>query len=337
MSSLPVAERPVLAVDLGGTKLAVAVVSPQGKLLYEIQEPTCQDGPKAGIEQIVRMARILLDAPEIVPLRVEAVGVGIPAVLERDSDFVIWGPNLNGWRDVALRPALEAALHLPVSVEYDGHTAVLAEYWLGAGKGFHSVVDVIIGTGIGGGMILEDRLVRGFNRLAGATGWFVLAGDPNLHDDRAHSIGFWEATAAGPGLALQAQADLPLHPDSLLAHLTHPLTAVDIFTAAEQKDRFATQLLDRLAGWLGLGIANIVSLVNPEVVILGGGMGSQCERLLPSIQQIVQRWAQPISARAVQLKISPLGGQAGLLGAAYAAWLRLRETTEPKEEVNSKK
>ncbi len=328
MSSLPVAERPVLAVDLGGTKLALAVVSPEGKLLAGIQEPTCQDGPEAGIEQIVRMARTLLNTPAIPPLKVDGVGVGIPAVLERETDFVIWGPNLNGWRDVALRPVLETALDLPVCVEYDGHTAVLGEYWLGAGKGFHSVVDVIIGTGIGGGLILEDRLVRGFNRLAGAAGWFVLSGDPKLRDDRAHSVGFWEAMAAGPSLALQAQTDLALHPDSRLAQLTNPITAVDIFTAAEQGDEFATQLLDRLAGWLGLGIANIVSLVNPEVVILGGGVGSQCERLLPSIQEIVQRWAQPISARDVHVKISPLGGQAGLFGAAYASWLRLREIRE---------
>lgn len=337
MSSLPVPQRPVLAVDLGGTKLAMGVVSPQGKLLAEIQERTCQDGPEAGLEQIVRMARTLLESPEMAPLHVEAVGVGIPAVLERESDFVIWGPNLNGWRDVALRPALESAFGLPVFVEYDGHTAVLAEYWLGAGQGFHSVVDVIIGTGIGGGMILEDHLVRGFNRLAGAAGWFVLAGDPNLRDDRAQSIGFWEAMAAGPGLALQAQADLHLHPGSRLALLPHPLTAVDIFTAAEQDDEFAIQLLDCLAGQLGLGIANIVSLVNPEVVILGGGMGSRCEGLLPAIREVVQRWAQPISARAVQLKISPLGGEAGLFGAAYAAWLRLHETTGRKEAVNGKK
>jgi glucokinase len=336
LSSLTAPERLVLAVDLGGTKLALAVVSAQGQLLAEVQEPTSQDGPEAGIEQILRMARTLLAAPEIVPLNVEAVGVGIPAVLERDSDFVIWGPNLNGWRNVALRPALEAALHLPVFVEYDGHTAVLAEYWLGAGKGVHSVVDVIIGTGIGGGMILQDCLVRGFNRLAGAAGWFVLTEDPNLRDERAHSIGFWEAIAAGPGLALRAQADLALHPDSRLSQLTNPLTTVDVFTAAEQGDDFATELLERLAGWLGLGIANIVSLVNPEVVILGGGMGSQCARLLPSIRDVIQRWAQPISARAVQLKISPLGGQAGLFGAAYAAWLRLREIKERKE-VNSKK
>jgi glucokinase len=321
-------------VDLGGTKLAVAVVSPEGELLAQIQEPTCQDGPEPGLEQIVRLARALLESPNLAAYPIEAVGVGIPAVLERDRDFVIWAPNLHGWRDVALRPALEAALGLPVCVEYDGHTAVLAEAWLGAGRGFHSIVDLILGTGIGGGMILEGRLLRGLNRLAGAAGWFVLASDPNLHEERAESIGFWEAMAAGPGLALRARAELSLHPDSALAPLGDRLTAVDVFAAAEQGDRLANDLLDRLAGWLGLGIANIVSLVNPQVVILGGGMGSQCTRLLPSIQEVVQRWAQPISARSVQLKVSPLGARAGLLGAAYAAWLRLQEAKSPGKEVN---
>jgi glucokinase len=248
---MPVAERPVLAVDLGGTKLAVAVVSPQGDLVAELQELTCQDGPEPGIEQIVRLAQALLASPNIAGLDIEAVGVDIPAVLKRDSDFVVWAPNLNGWRDVALRPALEAALGLPVYVEYDGHTAVLAECWLGAGRGFHSVEDLIIGTGIGGGMTLEGHLIRGIDRLAGAAGWFLLDSDPNLRDDRAHSIGFWEAMVAGPGLARQAKTELVHHPDSVLAPLRDGLTAADIFHAADQGDRFAIQLLDRLAGWLG--------------------------------------------------------------------------------------
>jgi glucokinase len=324
-------------VDLGGTKLAVAVVSPRGELLAQLQEPTCQEGPQPGIEQIVRLAQALLASPNLAGLNVEAVGVGIPAVLETESDLVIWAPNLNGWRDIALRPILETALGLPVYVEYDGHTAVLAEYWLGAGRGFHSLVNLIIGTGIGGGMILEGHLIRGINRLAGAAGWFVLDGDPNLRDDRAHSIGFWEAIAAGPGLALQAREELAHHPNSVLAPFGDALTAVDIFHAAEQGDHYAIQLLDRLAGWLGLGIANIVSLVNPEVVILGGGVGSQCARLIPSIEELIQRWAQPISARTVQLKVSPLGVQAGLLGAAYAARLRLREASSPGKEVHTPK
>lgn len=325
MSAAEVTGLPVLAVDMGGTKLAVALVTPRGDLQAQLQEPTCQDGPDAGIAQIGRMLRTILKDQSITKNEVAAVGIGIPAVLEQETDLVIWAPNISGWRDVPLRATLEKEFGLPVFVEYDGHTAVLGEYWLGAGRGYHSIVDVIIGTGIGGGMVLEGHLVRGMNRLAGAAGWFTLTTDADLRDERAQSIGFWESLAAGPGLALYARAQLALHPESLLSQLSkkESLTAIHVFTAAEQGDSLALQLIDQLAEWLGLGLANIVSLVNPEVVILGGGMGSRCEPLLPRIHQVILRWAQPISAHAVKLKVSTLGAQAGLLGAAYAAILRL--------------
>jgi glucokinase len=277
--------------------------------------------------QIVRMLRSILIDQRLTKSEVAAVGIGIPAVLEQESDLVIWAPNISGWRDVPLRSTLEKELGLPVFVEYDGHTAVLGEYWLGAGRGYHNVVDVIVGTGIGGGLVLDGRLLRGFNRLAGAAGWFTLTTDAALRDERAQSVGYWESLAAGPGLALYANAQLDLHPGSILNQLSQKdtLTAIHVFSAAEQGDFLALQLLDQLADWLGLGLANIVSLVNPEVVILGGGMGSQCESLLPRIHQVILRWAQPISARSVKLKVSTLGARAGLMGAAYAAVLRLSQ------------
>ena len=318
-------DRPVLAVDLGGTKLAAASVTSQGEITAQVQEPTCQEGPQAGIAQIARLLRDLLKECRHSIDEIGAVGIGIPAVLEAETDLVIWAPNISGWRNVPLRAAIEAELGLPVFIEYDGHTAVLGEYWLGAGRGFQSVVDVIVGTGIGGGMVLEGRLVRGLNRLAGAAGWFALTSDAALRDERAQAVGFWESLAAGPGLAIHAQSQLAKHPGSLLHGMakSEALSAVHVFNAAEQGDALAVHLLGELADWLGLGLANIVSLVNPEVIILGGGMGSRCEALLPRIHQVVQRWAQPISARSVQLKVSTLGARAGLLGAAYAAMLRL--------------
>jgi len=320
---------PVLAIDLGGTKLALAIVTSAGRILAQLQEPSSQEGPEAGVAQIIRMAKAILPKQggrgKGIGGVAAAVGVGLPAALETGSDFVFWAANLYGWRNVALRPALESALGLPVSIENDGHTATLAEYRFGAGRGFHNLAAVIVGTGIGGGLILDDRLVRGANRLAGAAGWFALTGDPSAGDERVRTLGSWEALAAGPGLALQAQAKLSEHPDSILSGRPGPLSAVQVFDAAEAGDPYAGQLLDDLAGILGLGIANIVSLVNPQVVVLGGGVGSRCERLLPRIQEVIQRWAQPVSARTVQLKVSPLGPRAGLLGAACAAWQRLQE------------
>lgn len=315
----------VLSVDIGGTKVAAALISPQGEILARKQEPTSQDGPQAGIAQIIRLAQQLWRENNLSREQCLCVGIGIPAVLEPESDRVIWAPNLAGWRDVPLRSLLEAELQLPVFVEYDGHTAVLGEWWVGSARGLRSIVDVIIGTGIGGGMILDGQLYRGLNRLAGAAGWFALTTDADLENRRARSLGFWESLAAGPGLVQYAQARLDQHRDSLLWALSQaePLTPAHIFSAAKQGDVFALEIVQEFAGWLGLGIANIVSLVNPEMVILGGGVGAQCEFLLPRIRAVVERWAQPISAQSVVITVSQLGADAGLLGAAYSALLRL--------------
>ena len=162
----------VLAVDIGGTKIALAVVTSKGELLADKIFPTPQAGPENGIALIVKHLEALIQESQIDTNRLVGIGIGIPAVLEPGSDFIIWAPNLQGWKKVNLRGALEKHFGLPVSVEYDGHTAVLGEWWMGAGKGYQSVVSVIIGTGVGGGLVMDGHLIRGHNRLAGAVGWF---------------------------------------------------------------------------------------------------------------------------------------------------------------------
>ena len=321
--------RHLLAVDLGGTKVAAALITLEGAILARCQEPTSQEGPQAGIHQIGRLLRTLLQEQGIQREAVEAIGVGIPAVLEPGSDLVIWAPNLSGWEHIDLRGGLQSELGLPVTVEYDGHTAVLGEWWQGAGRGFRSLVYLIVGTGIGGGMILDGRLYRGLNRLAGAAGWFVFTTDPQHEDALAVSRGFWESLAAGPGFSRRAVERLRQQPDSPLysAAQAGALNPAQVFQAAGGGERYAQELLDELAGYLGLGIANLVSLINPEIVILGGGIGAQCGPLLPRVRQVMERWAQPVSARSVKLAVSEVGNDAGLYGAAYAALLRQREST----------
>jgi glucokinase len=330
---MDIPEKVLLAIDLGGTKVAAAVVTPQGEVVGRRQEPTCQDGPKEGIRQILRLLNELSQENELRSAEVLCAGVGVPAVLEPETDFVVWAPNLKGWREVALRSELEQELGLPVFIEYDGHAAVLGEWWVGGGRGYQSLVNVIIGTGIGGGMILDGKLVRGRDRLAGAAGWLALTSEADQQEQDAQSLGFWEALAGGPGFARQALARINDHPGSLLGQLSkiEPLTAAQVFQAARQGDALAVQLTNRWADWIGLGVANIVSLVNPEIVILGGGLGSQCGFLLPRIQGVVKQWAQPVAAASAKITTSPLGGEAGLLGAAYAALLRWEERKEKNE------
>ena len=313
-------QRSLLAVDLGGTKVAAALVTAEGEIRDRRQEATRQEGPAAGVGQIAHLLRDLLGEGDVNPATVAGVGVGIPAVLAPETDHVVWAPNLAGWRDVALRPALAELLQLPVYVEYDGHTAVLGEWWMGAGRGYSSVVSVIVGTGIGGGMVLDGRLWRGRDRLAGAAGWFALAS--TAESKRGSARGHWEDLAAGPGIVRRAQSSVANYPESQLAISAGSLTAEAVFNAARNGDWLARQIVDETAGLIGLGVANIVSLVNPEIVILGGGVGSQGDLLLARVRQVVQQWAQPASAASVTITASQLGGDAGLLGAAYAAVLR---------------
>lgn len=326
MTSTRVEREHLLAVDIGGTKIAAALVSVEGHILHRRQVPTSQEGPERGIAQIVHLLRQLLSDQGLRLTDITAVGIGIPAMLQPDSDHIIWAPNLNGWRDVSLRTTLQAQLELPVYIEYDGHTAVLGEWWQGAGQGYDSCVDLIIGTGIGGGMILDSRLVRGLNRLAGAAGWFVLTTDAAATRRSSINRGHWESLAAGPGIARRAQEMLVDYPNSSLSGIVdRELSARDVFEAARNHDALARQVVDETADLIGLGVANIVSLVNPQIVILGGSVGAQGDLLLPRVREVVSSWAQPISAESVVITSSILGTDAGLLGAAYAALQRGQE------------
>ncbi len=311
-----------LAVDLGGTKVAAAVVSSQGEILVRVQEPTNQEGPIPLIAQITRLLQSLVAQRSLAAGEIQGVGIGIPAVLEPETDFVIWGPNLHGWRNIDLRGAVQHVLGVPVYVEYDGHTAVLGEYWQGAGRGYDSIAMLIVGTGIGGGLVMDGRLVRGHDRLAGAAGWFALTTQADASDPRGQSLGHWESLAAGPGIARRAVELLPDYPYSSLKALpAEQITARIIFEAARQGDALAQRVVHETAQLLGLGVANVVSLVNPQIVVLGGSIGCQPELLSP-VKEVVIRWAQPASGSSVRIVNSQLGPDAGLFGAAYAVWIR---------------
>ncbi|MBM4429005.1 MAG: ROK family protein [Chloroflexi bacterium] len=315
----------ILAADIGGTKTATAVILSSGEILQMSKAPTDRGGPPALIEQIIAMLQEDLTRAGGDLADVLGLGVGVPAVIDAEHRVVIWAPNLPGWENVPLHDELVARLNLPVCMEYDGHAAVLGEWWLGAGRGYQNVVFVIVGTGIGGGMILDGRLYRGTSRLAGAAGWLVL-GTQRVSDKVARQLGHWESLAAGSGIARLAaeklrQSGEPSILRQQISDSDEKLTAQMVFDAARQGDALACEVIRHIGEILGVGIANIVSLINPEVVIIGGGVGTQADLLIEPIREVVLHNAQPISAEAVQIVPSQLGENAGLLGAAKAMLL----------------
>ena len=278
----------VLAVDFGGTKTALARVDAQGTVTSRIKLPA-QRTLDASVDQIVHA---LEDAA--------AVGVIVPGIYTPSSGAA-WCPNLWGIEEVPLLDRLQQRIGVPSAIDSDRAGYVLGECWLGAGRGLRDVAFVSISTGIGVGILSNGVVLRGAHGIAGAAGWFAL--DPAWKDSYG-AMGCWEAEAAGPAIARRFDA-----PD-----------AAAVVQAARAGDPAASAVLTHAARYTAMGIANLISVLNPEAVVLGGGvMQGAGDLLLDRIRADVLRWAQPIAASRCRIELTELGEDAGLLGAARLA------------------
>jgi glucokinase len=283
--------KPVAAIDIGGTKLAIALVNPDGRVLERAKAPVRKDGVAATVEQIVSMFSRWRD--------VSAAGVCIPGIYYADTGLA-WTPNLWGWDAVPLRDELAARLPVPIAIDSDRSAYVLGEQWLGAAQGLTDVVFVAVGTGIGAGILSGGRLIRGVNGIAGAVGWFALS--PERKGAYAQT-GCFEAEAAGPAVARRMGAE----------------SAEAVVASARQGDAAARAALAETARWLGMGVANLISALNPQMVVLGGGLMQAGDLLIAGVRRAVLEWAQPVAARDTRIELSRLGEDAGLMGAARLA------------------
>ena len=283
-----------VALDIGGTKVAAGCVDRDGRLLHTVSQPTVLDSPQALLNAVVALAA---DECQRAPGPVVGVGVSMAGAVEPSSGDVRYAPNIPAWRDVALGRALRDAVELPVAVGFDGHLAALGEHWVGAGRGTQNMVLLVIGTGIGGGLILDGALYRGSDNLAGAAGWMVV--DPATVGSRfSRAKGNLESIASGPGLAEAAG-----------------MAAEEALAAARAGDADAREAIERAATFLAHAVAGIVSLLNPELVVLGGGLGST-GAFLQIVRDVVSTVAQPTSGRSARIETAQLGADAGLIGAA---------------------
>ncbi len=279
----------VLAVDLGGTKTAMALIDETGHIARK-EKVASAHTPEATLEQIAEFAP-----------QPEAIGMTVPGIYDRHTGTA-WAPNLWGWDYVPLRAAVENRFSVKASIASDRTGYVAGEQWLGAARGFSDIVFVAIGTGIGVGIISNGRVIEGAHGIAGAAGWMGV--DRNRTHQYEH-VGGWEAEAAGPAVARRAGMD----------------SAESVVRAAQEGDVHAAAVLRETAEIIGIGVANLISILDPEIVVLGGGLMQASELLLPAIRATVPRWAQPLAAARVQIELTRLGEDAGLLGAAKLAFL----------------
>lgn len=301
---------PVFAADLGGTKIAAALLSREGGFLARKTEAVDVSSMLAPVEQICRLARELAGKTKI-----SAAGIDVPGLVRPNG--TVWAPNLPGWQSVPLAGLVRKRLRVPVQVESDRNAAVLGEAWRGAARGKTDVVVLLVGTGIGAGILSGGRLLRGAHELSGCAGWMAVS-EADGDDVRRH--GGLEAFACGPALVRAAGNSIEAGFGGKLAGLpTGELTAESIARLAREHDPFARQIFQRAGKLLGLAVANLISLLDPQIVIVSGGMSAAADLFYDKLKETALARCQPLAAKQVQIKLSRLGNDANLLGAGHLA------------------
>lgn len=304
-----------VGVDLGGTKLLVAQVYSSGELGHTSSYQTAVEaGPRGILDQVTQaVARACAEGHPV------AVGVGVPGIVDIIKGECRFSPNLH-WQDVPVTQLLGAALGVPVYVDNDVNVAALAEHRLGAGRGYLDLIMATVGTGIGAGLILDDRLYRGPGGSAGELGHLPV--DPEGVQCSCGQRGCLETTCSGT--AIGRRATQLVHPDSLMWE-HQPLDARAVFAAARQGDELARAVVQEAVEWLGTGLAGVVNLLNPRLIIVGGGVAQAGPGFLDALAAAIKARALPHPASQVQVVAAALGTWAGATGAGLYAWDRLKE------------
>jgi glucokinase len=315
----------VIGIDLGGTKLAAALFTRNGKVLWKTRVPLeGRQGTAVG-ELIRREMKDLLAAARAKRVDVAAIGVSVPGISYSRTGRV-WAPNIPGWEDYPLRRELLAAVQdkrIRVVIDSDRACYILGETWRGVAKGCRNAIFLAVGTGIGAGILIDGRILRGAQDIAGAIGWLAL--DRPFRREYV-GCGCFEHHASGAGLAKVANEILarrlsrtsknpPLHRSTTPSFSS----ARDVFAAYDRRDPIAREVITQAVAFWGMAVANLVNLFNPETIIFGGGVFGPAARFLDDIYAEAKKWAQPISIKQVKLQASKLGGDAGLYGAGCLA------------------
>jgi glucokinase len=252
----------------------------------------------------------------------------VPGLVRRNG--TVWAPNLPGWERMPLASRFKRSLGIPVVVESDRNAALLGECWRGAARGKSDVIVLMIGTGIGAGILSGGRMVRGAHELSGCAGWLSVSFEKNSNSSPTGEL---ESLVAGPGIANAARKRLRAGQSSSLSQYDAPnITAHEVAAAARKGDQMALDIFHQAGRLLGTGVANIISLFDPEIVIIGGGMAGAADLYLDSLPEAMLERAQPLAARQVRLAVSKLGDSANLLGCARLAWQSLESRKSKKEK-----
>ena len=304
--------RYVVGVDVGGTNLVAGTIAEDGsEILGVVSEPTMSaQGADAVISRIVKLAKASIAESG---KKVEGVGIGSPGPLDTKTGIVLLTPNL-GWTNMPLRDRVGDVLKLPATLDNDANCAIFGEWWRGAARGAKYVVGLTLGTGIGGGIVIDGEIYHGATDLAGEFGHVTI--DANGRHCKCGNYGCIEAYASGPAIAERAIEGIQSGAETSLAQYVKndlsQITAQIVYEAANDGDEWALEVVRETASLLGAAVASFLNIFNPEVVVICGGVTQAGDKLFNPLRSEVKRRAW----EACKIVPGTLPGTAGVYGAA---------------------
>jgi len=314
------AEKPVLAIDLGGTKIITAIISSK-VIAKEYQLTLAEEGPQSVIKRELSMIDHILSLRNLDPSQLDSISIAAAGAIDIEKGLVTLSPNLPGWRDIPLRDMVGEKYGINTFLINDASAAALGEHHFGAGKGVSNLIMLTVGTGIGGGIIINGKLYLGPSGSAGEIGHMTI--DVNGPKCSCGNIGCLERLVSGTAVAEEAIRRLSQGEKSSLTEIVggkiKSITAEKVSLAAQNGDSLALEVISKAATYLGIGLVNLVNIFNPEMIIIGGGLAKMGDLLLEPARRVVRERAFQLSARLVRIVPAQLGDDAAVLGAAIFA------------------
>jgi glucokinase len=311
----------VCAVDLGGTNLRAANINRDGRIHERVRTATPGSGTAEDVVAAIAAAvRECESAGSKRGAHVSGVSVVIPGSVHLETGVVLNAPNIPSLPGYELAPALETALGRPVLLENDANAAALGEMWQGAARGHQTIICLTLGTGVGGGIILDGKLWRGADGTAGELGHTSIEPFGGVQCG-CGNVGCLEVYASATAIVRMTREALAQHPSSLLqSTAADEMTAEKVFSAAVADDELALEVFRRVGIYLGIAMANLVNIFNPEMIVIGGGVSGAWDLFAGPARAEVMKRAFPVPAQRCQIARAECGGDAGLIGAAWLAF-----------------
>ena len=310
---------PLLAIDLGGTKIVTALVSPEGEIIArEYTLTLAEEGIEAVIHRIHATIDSVLSKANIPLSSLSTIVVAAAGAINSEEGIVTASPNLPGWHNIPLREMVKKETGLETFLINDASAAALGEHCFGAGRGVKDLIYITVSTGIGGGIIINGKLYTGVSGSAGEIGHMTI--DVNGTRCNCGNIGCLELLASGKAVARAAQKAIADGVKTIILELAEGepqnITAQTVSVAAQKGDELASAIISKAATYLGVGMVNLVNVFNPEMIIVGGGMAKMGDMLLDTARKVVAERAFHLPTQQVLIVPSQLGDNAAVLGAA---------------------